>query len=204
MQSLTAVWNCMNRTKRVMFTAATKFDTTRWQKPFGDVPGVPGLLKKYHDEYNQTQVNCLPAIESKIVLDRAARKKKQKKTKKQRKKRQTNLASSTHEATDTLPQPTAKGYTDKRCTFCERVMLQPCLVVPETDGNTCESIKSMAGRYSMSSDVCPIIKKQEMVCCPQNGDNDKYNGGEPQLASAVLDSNRPVCSFVLITLSQFV
>ncbi|KAL7450370.1 hypothetical protein ACHAWC_002299 [Mediolabrus comicus] len=44
--------------KRVMFTCATLFDTSRWKQPKGDVPGVPGLLKKYESEYNQTQVNC--------------------------------------------------------------------------------------------------------------------------------------------------
>lgn len=44
--------------KRVMFTCATLFDTSRWKQPKGDVPGVPGLLKKYESEYNQTQMNC--------------------------------------------------------------------------------------------------------------------------------------------------
>lgn len=44
--------------KRVMFTCATLLDTSRWKQPKGDVPGVPGLLKKYESEYNQTQMNC--------------------------------------------------------------------------------------------------------------------------------------------------
>lgn len=50
------------RMKRVMFTCATQLDTSRWKMPKGDVPGVPGLLKKYESEYNQTQQNC-PALE---------------------------------------------------------------------------------------------------------------------------------------------
>lgn len=48
-------------TKRVMFTCATHWDTSRWKRAKGDVPGVPGLLKKYESEYNQTQQNC-PAL----------------------------------------------------------------------------------------------------------------------------------------------
>ena len=43
---------------RVMFTCATKFDTTRWQKAKENVPGVPGLMKKYVEEYKSTQKNC--------------------------------------------------------------------------------------------------------------------------------------------------
>jgi hypothetical protein len=48
-------------TKRVMFTCATQWDKSRWKRAKGDVPGVPGLLKKYESEYNQTQQNC-PAL----------------------------------------------------------------------------------------------------------------------------------------------
>lgn len=48
----------VKRTKRVMFTCATQFDSTRWKRAKGDVLGVPGLLKKYESEYNQTQKNC--------------------------------------------------------------------------------------------------------------------------------------------------
>ena len=48
--------------KRVMFTCATSLDTTRWKRARGNVPGVPGLLKKYESEYNLTQMNCPPII----------------------------------------------------------------------------------------------------------------------------------------------
>jgi hypothetical protein len=44
--------------KRVMFTVATPFDTTRWRQAENIVPGVPGLLKKYEKEYDLTQSNC--------------------------------------------------------------------------------------------------------------------------------------------------
>mmetsp|Transcript_10389 Transcript_10389/g.14682 ORF Transcript_10389/g.14682 Transcript_10389/m.14682 type:complete len:286 (-) Transcript_10389:309-1166(-) len=48
----------VKRIKRVMFTCATTFDSTRWRKANGNVPGVPGLLKKYPREYVQAQQNC--------------------------------------------------------------------------------------------------------------------------------------------------
>ena len=47
--ALEQVWTSkginVKRTKRVMFTVATKFDTTRWHQASGGVPGVPGLFK---------------------------------------------------------------------------------------------------------------------------------------------------------------
>ena len=45
---------------RVMFTTATKYDTTRWKEGGERVRGVPGLLKKYKKEYTMTQENCPP------------------------------------------------------------------------------------------------------------------------------------------------
>ena len=48
----------VRRMKRVMFTCATPLDTSRWKRAKGEVPGVPGLLKKYESEYDQTQQNC--------------------------------------------------------------------------------------------------------------------------------------------------
>ena len=51
----------VKRMKRVMFTCATQRDSSRWKRAKGEVPGVPGLLKKNESEYNQTQQNC-PAL----------------------------------------------------------------------------------------------------------------------------------------------
>lgn len=50
----------VKRTERVMFTCATELDSSRWKRAKGDVPGIPGLLKKYESEYNETQLNCPP------------------------------------------------------------------------------------------------------------------------------------------------
>lgn len=43
---------------RVMFTCASSGDKTRWRKPKGPVPGVPGLSMKYVKEYTATQKSC--------------------------------------------------------------------------------------------------------------------------------------------------
>ena len=55
-----------------------------------------------------------------------------------------------------------------QCSFCdgERVIPNLDLVVPQTGGNTCRSIKSMADGEMRGSATCAILQKEESVCCP--------------------------------------
>ncbi len=58
---------------------------------------------------------------------------------------------------------------NQECTFCEgKADIIPSLdlVVPNTGGNTCRSIKSMAAREVIGSTICATLKKEERVCCP--------------------------------------
>ena len=41
------------------------------------------------------------------------------------------------------------------------------MVVPGTGGNTCGAIKAMAAGQLYGSDICAIIQKEELVCCPE-------------------------------------
>ena len=45
---------------RVMFTTASKYDSSRWMQGHGEVRGVPNLLHKYKKEFTLTQDNCPP------------------------------------------------------------------------------------------------------------------------------------------------
>ena len=55
-----------------------------------------------------------------------------------------------------------------QCSFCdgERVVPNLDLVVPQTGGNTCRSIKKMADGEMRGSATCAILQKEERVCCP--------------------------------------
>ncbi|KAL7431139.1 hypothetical protein ACHAXM_002590 [Skeletonema potamos] len=77
----------------------------------------------------------------------------------------TNNATSAHE--------TKKG-TATECTFCKGGILNLDLVVPETGGNSCGSIKSMATKEENETTICAILQKEERVCCPTEpvGDGD--------------------------------
>jgi hypothetical protein len=58
-----------------------------------------------------------------------------------------------------------------RCTFCEgETDIIPSLadlVVPNTGGNTCSSIKLLAVKEYNGTDPCKIIQAKESVCCPE-------------------------------------
>jgi glycosyltransferase involved in cell wall biosynthesis len=53
------------------------------------------------------------------------------------------------------------------------------MVVPETGGNTCASIKKMAGGHLNESDVCAVLQKEERVCCPKNATNHEVDTSLP-------------------------
>ena len=41
------------------------------------------------------------------------------------------------------------------------------MIVPQTGGNTCSSIKLLAVNEYNGTDICEILRKQESVCCPE-------------------------------------
>mmetsp|Transcript_6559 Transcript_6559/g.9951 ORF Transcript_6559/g.9951 Transcript_6559/m.9951 type:complete len:106 (-) Transcript_6559:116-433(-) len=53
----------------------------------------------------------------------------------------------------------------EQCIFCEGGIFNLDLLVPDTGGNTCGSIQSMAAAHVNGSDTCTIIQKAESVCC---------------------------------------
>lgn len=73
-------------------------------------------------------------------------------------------------------QQESKEEMDTKCTFCDGGdILDLDLVVPQTGGNTCGSIKSIAAKEGNGTDACATIQKEERVCCPTNqqvGDDD--------------------------------
>eukprot|EP00984_Skeletonema_dohrnii_P013681 scaffold5685_cov109-Skeletonema_dohrnii-CCMP3373.AAC.1 len=53
----------------------------------------------------------------------------------------------------------------EQCIFCEGGIVNLVLLVPDTGGNTCGSIQSMAFEHVNGSGTCSIIQKAESVCC---------------------------------------
>ena len=53
-----------------------------------------------------------------------------------------------------------------KCTFCDDGIPNLALLIPETGGNTCSSIKSMAAGEVNGSGICSIIQEKETLCCP--------------------------------------
>jgi hypothetical protein len=70
---------------------------------------------------------------------------------------------------DGVDDSSTGGGTTK-CEFCEDEGRGGTpnldLVVPNTGGNTCGSIKKMAAREVNGSTICATLKKEERVCCP--------------------------------------
>ena len=64
------------------------------------------------------------------------------------------------------PPPTIASSpgAGERCTFCEKGIPTPNLLVPQTGGNTCGSVKLLAAREVNGGDACTIIQKEERVC----------------------------------------
>jgi hypothetical protein len=71
------------------------------------------------------------------------------------------------QAATALSTQESKEEMATECTFCEGGgILDLDLVVSETGGNTCGSIKSMARNEANGTDICAILQKGESVCCP--------------------------------------
>jgi len=58
-----------------------------------------------------------------------------------------------------------EATSSSACTFC-KTLNEPELVVAGTGGNTCRSIQLLAAKEVNGSDICAIIQKEEIVCCP--------------------------------------
>jgi hypothetical protein len=55
-----------------------------------------------------------------------------------------------------------------QCTFCnEKIIPNLNLIIPQTGGNTCSSIKLLAVKEYNGTDTCKIIQEKENVCCPE-------------------------------------
>ena len=54
------------------------------------------------------------------------------------------------------------------CSFCngKNAILNVDLVVPNAEGKTCGSIKSLTESEVYSDAICATIQKAERVCCP--------------------------------------
>jgi len=64
-----------------------------------------------------------------------------------------------------LPHSHGGGNATK-CAFCDEGIHNQDLLVPNTGGNTCGSIKLMTAGEVNGSVICAIIQKKERVCCP--------------------------------------
>jgi hypothetical protein len=56
---------------------------------------------------------------------------------------------------------------DEQCAFCKGGIPTPDMIVPQTGGNTCASIKMLAVKEYNGTDTCKIMQKEESVCCSE-------------------------------------
>ena len=59
------------------------------------------------------------------------------------------------------------GGSTTKCAFCKEGIPTPDMLVPQTGGNTCSSIKLLAVKEYNGTDTCKIIQEKESVCCPE-------------------------------------
>ncbi|KAL7452396.1 hypothetical protein ACHAWC_004117 [Mediolabrus comicus] len=67
------------------------------------------------------------------------------------------------------PNLTEDRYrTNNVCSFCERGIPDPELVVPGTGEQSCSSIKAMTDTETFTVELCETIQKDGAICCPDN------------------------------------
>ena len=61
------------------------------------------------------------------------------------------------------------------CTFCKGGIPKPEMFVPQTGGNTCDSIQKLAVKDYSGTDTCRSLQKKENVCCPPEQEQSTLN-----------------------------